>query len=1507
MKSHPRLRKALRVTGIVIASLIGFVIVLLGTGALVVRSQWGQKKLLAFALPIINNALTGRVEIGGIGGDIFHRLVLRDIKLYDSEAVLSASVGEAAVRYNLLAIVHKDVHITHAQISDAWVRARYLRDGQINLAALLKPRPPSGPLPVTITVDDAVVDLGAKFDPKQGTSVPPVDAQLHLEAAARIFDPHITADIKKLNLRAHAPLEAQIDLSGGVSVLKGAQPQIEARDLKLRVQTTGEQANRLAPQAALQGNFELALLFHGPLTALGIDGGLRLPKGTIDLHAVVGALDPKLPWQMQINGQGIDPAAARADIPAANIDLRVEGRGQGPEGRVELRKLAVSALGASLNASGFAEGNATEPMGYPLPKGIAAQLMLNASAPDLAAVTRPFAPPSLKLAGAVSADVKVGADKGQLRVDLNVNGNRLQAAGNSVQTLALSLHSVDLFGQLKLHAESVQSPLRLTRLDLDAGMTREALSVRARGIDYRQLVFDLAVAGQPHMDGQKLLSLNAKLNQLFLSRSGQRLDLVAPAAIALDMVHPDGPIVDLGQLALRLNQQRLTVAGHFEAKPKRFRASLDASSINAKQWAQIAGVSGIPRTALNLHAHVSGTPKSPEGQLKLGGSIDALPEQHLPRSELQVAVNLRGQRAQGDVSIKLSPSAPASAGQPAAAAASQSSEPTRATLRFDAPLALTGPLTLNLEAQTPAQAWAELLPEKVRSLRGLVVVQTSLRGSLQEPELALTVKVPSWGLEKLRGIGTALVLSYGHELVSLRLDSELATLPVAQIATLMVRAQTRMKLGLGTGPKPLPTAAELKQQLMRGAMVVDASLLHVDLPKVLAQVAPAQAADPTLLSGRLSATLHVEGTPEAPKVQVKVDTKELAADIPRLRNVAVSVDANYAGSALGVDVTAGLPDQPLLKVHGETDVPMARVLNGTLEPKELPVRAKLDVLPFELSQVSMVRGKVTAQATVKGTVGAPEVSSWVRSQSVQIDNFAVGPLVVNATLNREQLLKANVDLQQKGGLLRLTAQSQVPPRMEAVQLNLTAQNFSVDYNPSPGKIRLKDPLGMVKGVLNADLHMQGTENGPSVRGFLKLEKGGLVMKALQQALGDINVDLQITPPGPGSRRTVIALKEARLNADSGKASIKGTVNLEGTQLSKLSFDVNAQQFPVWAGVIALWIDSRVQISGHVNGDALRVDVHIPDGGVRLPKFQSARSVQALGPFEGVNLVGRKAEQAAARAEKKAEEKAEKQEEKKEKAAQRLAEGKESGFLPANIQVAVQLPDAFHVSGPELRTDLTGHVDLAMGKSGIPRITGQVRNAQGFGWVEILKRRYEIDRIETSLAGENPPNPLFNIEISRKLDETTIYINVSGSARKPKITFRSDPPLLDESQIIATILTGERGSGSGDVQAMGILSSLLIGQLRDQLADRLPIDVLRVDVAGDDPMGVNQSSLEVGKYLRDNVYLGYKRRFGSATTGLRRLNADEVILEYNFFRNYKVKTLYGDANVGAIDLYWTKRF
>ncbi len=138
----PELRTVLRVVSMVLLGFIGLIMVGLGTSVVVARSNWGQRKLLGVVVPLINQGLTGRVEIGGIGGDLLHRLVLRDLRLYDSETVLAASVREASVSYRLSALLHREVHITSAELKDAKLSARFLRDERLNLAALLKPGPP---------------------------------------------------------------------------------------------------------------------------------------------------------------------------------------------------------------------------------------------------------------------------------------------------------------------------------------------------------------------------------------------------------------------------------------------------------------------------------------------------------------------------------------------------------------------------------------------------------------------------------------------------------------------------------------------------------------------------------------------------------------------------------------------------------------------------------------------------------------------------------------------------------------------------------------------------------------------------------------------------------------------------------------------------------------------------------------------------------------------------------------------------------------------------------------------------------------------------------------------------------------------------------------------------------------------------------------------------------------------------------------------------------------------
>jgi translocation and assembly module TamB len=105
--------------------------------------------------------------------------------------------------------------------------------------------------------------------------------------------------------------------------------------------------------------------------------------------------------------------------------------------------------------------------------------------------------------------------------------------------------------------------------------------------------------------------------------------------------------------------------------------------------------------------------------------------------------------------------------------------------------------------------------------------------------------------------------------------------------------------------------------------------------------------------------------------------------------------------------------------------------------------------------------------------------------------------------------------------------------------------------------------------------------------------------------------------------------------------------------------------------------------------------------------------------------------------------------------------------------------------------------------------------------------------------------------------------------------------------------------------LGAVSSLVVNKLKEQVLPGLPIDVIRFD-SGGSAGGLAASRLEVGKYLTDNIYVSYVHQFGEPA-GLRRVNSNEAQLDYRFAHHYEIDTVYGDAGVGAADLYWTIRY
>jgi autotransporter translocation and assembly factor TamB len=1480
-----RLRTVLRILLRVLLAVVALLLVLGVTLFLLGRSSWGQQKLLSVLLPVINRALTGRLQVGALHTDLLHMLVLDQVELYDAEQQLAVRAEHVGLRYNLLTLWSQRLDLSAVDITGGYVHGRRLRDGRLNLATLVRPTPPPTdpkPLALRIEVGGITADVDFQLDASQ-----PLRAQLHLEGAAQYLDPKLSVQLQTLRVQTSQPLKAALQLQGGLEK-DGASTTL--KDVKLSGTLQAEQLQQLLHQSQLQGELALSVSAAGPLQAVAVDTQLQLPKGTLTLQTQLNALNPLASWQVKTQLRGFEPAAMLKNAPDGTVNWQASASGQGLRGQLQLAELAVALRDIKLQASGAVQGDAQAPdLAH-----TTAQLAVQVDITQLSQVAQLLAqygvtgPP---LAGKLQGKTSLQLLAGQLRLDGDVNGQALQLAGLRAQRLALQLHTVDLTGKVSLQASGLAGlPLGISQVTVSADGSRQLLAVRAAGQAAEQRQFALQLTGRPTFKGSALQSVQAQLSELRLQQRQDVLQLQSPAQVAVDLVHAAGPILDLQQVALRFGEQHVKLDAHVELKSKRLRVSLDGTALDLGGLSALVGVSTVPKTQLTLHAQLAGTWLSPTGNIELSGSTQAAPALHLPATQLELHTKLGAQRAQGELTLQL-----VDAKDPAKV-------PPKLTLQFDAATqgTLQKPLHLKLEAQARSESLVAYLPPQLASLQGGWQLTASLDGTLQHPELQLKLMTPEWQLESLQGQPSELTLTYNGATaaagtaprLSASLHTTLQTLRHEPVALVSASVELPLKLDLGL------TAESLRRQVLSAPLKADAAITQVQLPQVLRLTDETN--EPPLQQGELDLTLHALGTVTAPAVELKLDARKLAAGPIKELSLALLGSYHPQDAQLRLDLSAGLPQGKLLTGQAQTTLPLAPLLAGAgLDWKKQLVTANLQLLPLELSTLSPIKGQLTGTIDFRGSAAKPTLTAHLASPSLEVHHFVVGPLKGELTMDEQQQVGVTFSALQPahGGLLLITSQLKLPIEPATLSATLKAKDFRVNYDP--GQVSDGLPFKMARGRLDADLQVKGAAGQPQAQGFLKLSDGSLLLSALPQLLSQVQLDVAVTTLGD---LCTLTLRQLKASADTGRLTADGEVQLIDRRLKQVELKAQTQAFPVAAGSLGIWLDAQLKVHGNSDGKIFKSLVDIPSMSVRLPKLSSGQSLQSLEPLEDVKFVDRAARQAAAKLQAEKEAAAE-------KARLHAAAGPSapSAFLPPQLEVTVQLPPALRVVGPELNTDLSGQLQLTRDTrdSDDLHITGEISTAAG--WVEILSRRYQLERAQISLSGQVPPNPLLDVQIARKLDDATIYIQVTGSARKPVISFRSDPPIYDRSQIMTIILTGQGGSGSISQQAMGVLSSLVVDQLKSQLAGGLPIDVIKFDVAGADPLGLGQSSLEVGKYLRDDLYLGYMHRFGGATTGMRRLNIDQVRLEYRFLQKFQLTTVYGDANVGSIDLSWTKRF
>ena len=208
--------------------------------------------------------------------------------------------------------------------------------------------------------------------------------------------------------------------------------------------------------------------------------------------------------------------------------------------------------------------------------------------------------------------------------------------------------------------------------------------------------------------------------------------------------------------------------------------------------------------------------------------------------------------------------------------------------------------------------------------------------------------------------------------------------------------------------------------------------------------------------------------------------------------------------------------------------------------------------------------------------------------------------------------------------------------------------------------------------------------------------------------------------------------------------------------------------------------------------------------------------------------------------------------------------------PGNLDVHVRIPNQFFIRGYGLDCEWKGDI-YVKGPMNRPAVTGGLQAVRGT--LDILSKNFKLAEGEVRFDGGWPVSPLLNIDMEYQAANITADIIVGGTASNPKLTLTSKP-VMPNDEILSQVLFGQSSGSLSHVQALQMASAAatlagfgdadVMGKGRKALG----VDVFKLNSDNDGKdSDVSRTSLEMGTYIRDDIYVGMEQGVGkSSDTG-----------------------------------------
>lgn len=653
---------------------------------------------------------------------------------------------------------------------------------------------------------------------------------------------------------------------------------------------------------------------------------------------------------------------------------------------------------------------------------------------------------------------------------------------------------------------------------------------------------------------------------------------------------------------------------------------------------------------------------------------------------------------------------------------------------------------------------------------------------------------------------------------------------------------------------------------------------------------------------RLGAKLRVQGSIFGP-LEANLETNGFAATrcavrwqpgLLELRRLDLDLPAQKLGlrAAAGATMRYGAGD---LAVSG-LDVgmkPSGRLrAQAALGPEKLDLRLTLEHLslaPWQVLIPALPKGELEASARLTGTPAQPGGDLRVDARGLVVPGAALKPMNLALTGRLER------DNAGGGALaLRLVPDQATVAALGGTECRVEARVpllFGADGLPSPnmqGPLRASvrwngavAPLWSLMpvadqrlaGRLALSLDVGGSLEAPAPKGFVRMDDTRYENLQYGVLLTGINMRLDLEEGRGG------ALGLARLNLDAadgqgGTARITGQARLDG---SMLDFKAVVDHLrPLRRRDIRVELSAQTSVAGSATAPEVRGTLTVNQGLVLLNNLDVGGSITTL-PISEVSPAwaragyepptpsvpqGKKTASSTVAG----------------PASTAPASGGNAGLLDLRIVI----PGRFVVEGFGLKSEWKADMHVG-GTPAEPLISGQLSAVKGS--LDILGKNFKLARGAVTFGGGAVSNPLLDIMLTTQTPALMANISIVGTVRKMQLILSSDPE-MPRDEILAQILFGKSASELGRFENLRLAAAVAQlagfgsgsggGGVLDSARQALGVDVLRFNSGASDANGTGQSgqggegmaagsSVEMGKYLTEDIYVGVQQGTKQGTT------------------------------------------